>query len=75
MWYPSLGFRRHRALYHELLNEVRLGGDWECWPDFFAEGIEASAAQAVATAASLVNTTGLTAATVNKSVAAERESP
>lgn len=91
----------------ELLNEVRLRGDWERWLDFFAEGIEVSSTQAVttanillalvnadrdritrlgravpsalavhlalqrqpiATAASLVKTTGLTAATVNKSL-------
>ena len=108
MLYPSLYFRRHRALYYELLNSVRLRGDWERWLDFFAEGIEASATQAVATAnallalvnadrdriaglgraapsalavhqalqrqpistaTSLVKATGLTAATVNKSLA------
>jgi Fic family protein len=108
MLYPSLYFRKHRALYYELLNEVRLHGDWERWLDFFAEGVEASALQAVttantllamvnadrdriarlgraaasalavheslqrqpiATATSLVKATGLTAATVNKSLA------
>ena len=37
--YPSLFFKTHRALYYELLNEVRLRGDWERWLDFFAEGI------------------------------------
>lgn len=36
MLYPSLYFKRHRALYYELLNEVRLHGDWERWLDFFA---------------------------------------
>ena len=100
--------KRHRALYYELLNEVRLRGDWERWLEFFAEGIGTSAMQAVATAnallalvnadrdriarfgraapsalavhqalqrqpistaASLVKATGLTAATVNKSLA------
>src|SRR5690606_16805493 len=50
MLYPSLFFKRHRGLYYELLNEVRLKGDWERWLDFFAEGIEASATQAVAPA-------------------------
>ena len=107
MLYPSLFFKRHRALYYELLNAVRLEGDWERWLDFFAEGIEVSATQGVATAnallrivnedrdriaalgraaqsalavhgalqrqpiatsAALVQTTGLTAATVNKSL-------
>ena len=51
---PSLFFKTHRALYYELLNEVRLRGDWERWLDFFAEGIEASASQAVATANALL---------------------
>ena len=54
MLYPSLYFKRHRSLYYELLNEVRLRGDWERWLDFFAEGIEVSAAQAVATANALL---------------------
>ncbi|MBL6750625.1 MAG: Fic family protein [Nevskia sp.] len=52
--YPSLFFRAHRSLYYELLNEVRLRGDWERWLDFFAEGVQASAAQAVATAHALL---------------------
>ena len=108
MLYPSLYFKRHRALYYELLNQVRLRGDWERWLDFFAEGGQVSATQAVATAnallalvnkdrdriaglgraaesalavhqalqrqpiatsAALVKTTGLTPATVNKSLA------
>jgi Fic family protein len=107
MLYPSLFFKRHRALYYELLNGVRLDGDWERWMDFFAEGIEVSATQGVttanallrivtedrdriaglgraaqsaltvhsalqrqpiATSAALVQSTGLTAATVNKSL-------
>jgi Fic family protein len=54
MLYPSLFFKRHRALYYELLNDVRLRGDWERWLDFFAEGIKTSATQAVATANSLL---------------------
>ncbi|MCC6317403.1 MAG: Fic family protein [Gemmatimonadaceae bacterium] len=108
MLYPSLYFKTHRALYYELLNEVRLHGDWERWLEFFAEGVETSATQAAATAnallalvnadrdriaglgraapsaldvhqalqrqpiatsAALVKITGLTAATVNKSLA------
>jgi Fic family protein len=54
MLYPSLFFKTHRALYYELLNEVRLHGDWERWLDFFAEGIAETAAQAVATAQALL---------------------
>ena len=107
MLYPSLFFKTHRRAYYDLLNDVRLTGDWERWLDFFAEGIQTSAMQAVATAnavlalvdadrdriarlgrpaasalavhqamqrqpistsASLVEATGLTAATVNKSL-------
>lgn len=48
--YPSLFFKKHRALYYELLNNVRVNGDWERWLDYFVEGIESSATQAVATA-------------------------
>ncbi len=54
MLYPSLFFKRHRALYYELLNDVRINGDWERWLEFFAEAIETSAAQAVATANALL---------------------
>lgn len=52
--YPSLFFKAHRPLYYELLNEVRVSGDWERWLDFFAEGVEASATQAVHTAQALL---------------------
>ncbi len=52
--HPSLFFKAHRSLYYELLNDVRLHGDWERWLDFFAEGIEASATQAVQTAQALL---------------------
>lgn len=55
MLYPSLFLNTHRALYYELLNGVRLRGDWERWLDFFAEGIDASATQAVATANALLS--------------------
>ncbi len=54
MLYPSLFFKTHRALYYELLNAVRLNGDWERWLDFFAEGIEISATQAAASANTLL---------------------
>ncbi|MEW6690705.1 MAG: Fic family protein, partial [Pseudomonadota bacterium] len=54
MLYPSLFFKAHRALYYELLNEVRLSGDWERWLDYFAEGIEVSATEAVTTSNALL---------------------
>ena len=48
--YPSLFFKQHRTLYYELLNAVRLNGDWERWLDFFAEGVLATATVAFKTA-------------------------
>lgn len=54
MLYPSLFFKRHRTLYYDLLNAVRIDGDWERWLDFFAEGIEVCATQGVATANALL---------------------
>lgn len=50
MLYPSLFFKTHQSVYYELLNGVRLNGDWERWLDFFAEAIDASATQAATTA-------------------------
>ncbi len=112
MLYTSLYFKTYRSTYYELLNEVRANGNWEKWLDFFAEGIQVSATQAVdtahallalvtadrdlitslgratgsalmvhqalqrqplATSAVLIKQTGLTAATVNKSLAHLRE--
>ena len=106
--YLSFHFKEHRQTYYELLNAVRLSGDWETWLEFFADAVVASATQAatsakrllelasadhrrieglgraaasalaihrvlqrqpIATAASLAAATGLTPATVNKSLA------
>ena len=106
--YLSLHFKEHRPTYYELLNRVRLSGDWEVWLEFFADGVLASATaattsakrlldlaaadgrrieglgratssalaihrvlqrQPIATAVSLSAATGLTPATVNKSLA------
>jgi Fic family protein len=52
--YPSLFFQANRAQYYRLLDEVRHSGDWERWLDFFAEGIERSATQAVQVAQDLI---------------------
>lgn len=52
--YLSLYFKTHRNYYYELLNNVRLTGDWEAWLDFFAEAVITTAAQAVTTARQLV---------------------
>lgn len=55
MLYLSLYFKTHRAHYYELLNNVRLTGDWEAWLDFFAEAVIVTATQAVETAQQLLN--------------------
>jgi Fic family protein len=52
--YPSLFFKTHRSLYYDLLNGVRLHGEWERWLAFFAEGIRVSAALAADTANDLL---------------------
>jgi Fic family protein len=55
MLYLSLYFKTHRQYYYELLNEIRLSGNWEAWLDFFAEAVIATATQAVDTARQLVD--------------------
>ncbi len=55
MLYLSLYFKTHRQYYYELLNNVRLTGDWESWLDFFAEAVIVTATQAVETAQQLID--------------------
>jgi Fic family protein len=55
MLYLSLYFKTHRQYYYELLNNVRLNGDWEAWLDFFAEAVIVTATQAVETAQQLID--------------------
>jgi Fic family protein len=55
MLYLSLYFKTHRQYYYELLNEVRLSGNWEAWLDFFAEAVAVTATQAGDTARRLVD--------------------
>jgi Fic family protein len=55
MLYLSLYFKAHRQHYYELLNAVRINGDWELWLDFFAEAVIAIATQAVETAQQLLD--------------------
>jgi len=55
MLYLSLYFKRHRQYYYELLNNVRMTGDWEAWLDFFAEAVIVTASQAVETALQLLD--------------------
>jgi Fic family protein len=54
MLYLSLYFKTYRQRYYELLNKVRLSGDWEAWLDFFADAVINTATQAVETARQLM---------------------
>ncbi len=54
MLYLSLYFKTYRPRYYELLDEVRITGDWESWLDFFAEAVIFTATQAVETAQQLM---------------------
>ena len=47
--YLSLYFKQHRDTYYNLLNHVRLTGDWEAWLAFFLEGVKLTAEGAVST--------------------------
>jgi len=55
MLYLSLYFKTNRQHYYELLNNVRLNGDWEAWLDFFAEAVIYTAGQAMETSQHLAN--------------------
>lgn len=55
MLYLSLYFKTHRQYYYELLNRIRMEGDWEFWLDFFAEAVIVTATQTVETAQQLLN--------------------
>jgi Fic family protein len=52
--YLSLYFKQHRQTYYELLQEVRLQGQWLRWLRFFLEGIRDTAQQAVDTAKAIL---------------------
>ena len=54
MLYVSLHFKQHRKTYYELLNAVRLTGEWETWLEFFADAVIASATQAANSASRLL---------------------
>lgn len=53
--YLSLYFKQHRQEYYRLLDVVRLEGDWEAWLDFFLDGVEHTAQNAVETAKRLLS--------------------
>ena len=48
--YLSLFLKTHRRRYYELLQLVRLEGDWETWLEFFLEGVATTAEEAAANA-------------------------
>jgi Fic family protein len=66
MLYLSLYFKTHRDRYYELLNHVRLTGDWEAWLAFFAEAIVSTANQAVTTAQQLMRLSAADGQRLNK---------
>jgi len=45
----SLYLKQNRALYYELLQQVRENGTWEVWLEFFLQGVTHTAQQALAT--------------------------
>jgi Fic family protein len=51
--YLSLFFKSRRAEYYDLLDSVRVDGDWEAWLAFFVEGVRETAEMAVTTARKL----------------------
>lgn len=52
--YLSLFFKRNRQQYYDLLQNVRLTGDWESWLGFFFTGIRETADEAARTARKLM---------------------
>ncbi len=48
--YLSLYLKQNRQVYYQLLQEVRLHGNWETWIEFFLDGITQSSKQAITTA-------------------------
>ncbi len=47
--YLSLYLKENRSTYYRLLQEVRTDGRWETWLEFFLDGIDKSAQQALLT--------------------------
>lgn len=53
--YLSLYFKQHRSQYYQLLQEVRLKGDWESWLEFFFHAVKETSLQAVSTIKKILN--------------------
>ena len=54
MLYLSLYFKSHREEYYDLLQRVRIEGDWEAWLRFFFTGVRETANQAIQTSSKLL---------------------
>ncbi len=54
MLYLSLYLKKNRSAYYELLQRVRVTGDWEAWLSFFLDGVTETAVQAADTVARLL---------------------
>lgn len=52
--YLSLYFKQHRTAYYDLLDRVRVKGDWEAWLDFFLTGVRDTAEQAATAACQIL---------------------
>jgi Fic family protein len=52
--YLSLYFKKNRQEYYDLLQDVRINGDWERWIAFFLTGIQHTAHEAASTARRLM---------------------
>lgn len=53
--YLSLYFKEHRQLYYDMLQDIRLKGDWESWCEFFLDGVTQTATQATNDANKLIH--------------------
>ncbi|HBR69707.1 MAG TPA: cell filamentation protein Fic [Rhodospirillaceae bacterium] len=53
--YLSLHFKEHRQLYYDLLQDVRIKGDWERWCEFFLDGVTETATQAANDAKKIID--------------------
>lgn len=53
--YLSLYLKTHRQKYYDLLQKVRTQGDWEAWLEFFLEGVEQTATQAIEAARKILD--------------------
>jgi len=52
--YLSLYLKAHREQYYQLLQDVRLRGDWETWTEFFLKGVAETANNAYESAMRIV---------------------